>query len=275
MKPQAGFTPHVAHLGTGPRKVLALHCTLAFSGAWAGLMRQMTGEVTLIAPDMPSHGQSADWDGQSSFADTVFAASLSCLTEPMDVVGHSFGGATALRLAVARPDLVRSLTMIEPVFFSVAQADDPEATAAHAAKSQPFYDLVQAGDMAQAARTFNRMWSDGPRWPDMPERVRAAMTRAIHVVPDTTAFLFDDTAGLIPNLGRAAMPTLLVRGAQTDRVIEITNAGLVRRMPNAREAVMEGAGHMAPVTHPAEMADLLRALWQRSEMRQELEDPLG
>lgn len=275
MRAQPGFVPHVAQLGNGPRKVLALHCTLAFSGAWAGLMREMRDEVTLIAPDMPSHGRSNAWDGQSSFADTVFEASLACLDAPMDVVGHSFGGATALRLAVERPERVRSLTMIEPVFFAVAAADDPEAAAEHAAKSQPFYDLVQAGDMQQAARTFNRMWSDGPRWPEMASQVRAAMTRAIHVVPDTTAFLFEDTAGMVPRLPRATMPTLVVRGSSTDRIVEVTNAGLVRRMPNAREAVMEGAGHMAPVTHPAEMAALLRGLWQGSEMRQELEDPLG
>ncbi len=274
MTAQPGFQAHVAHLGEGPRKVLALHCTLAFGGAWAGLMRQMKDEATFIAPDMPSHGRSPDWDEQYSFPDTVFEAALACLTEPMDVVGHSFGGAIALRLAVERPDLVRSLTMVEPVFFCIARADAPELTEAHTKANTAFYDQVQAGDMEEAARVFNRAWSDGPRWLDMPEQVRAAMTRAIHVVPGSHAFLFDDTANLVPRLDRAVMPALVVRGEKTDAIVEVTNAGLARRLPNAREAVIDGAGHMAPVSHPAEMAALLRDLWQSSEMREELGDAL-
>ena len=38
--------------------------------------------------------------------------------EPMDVVGHSFGGSIALRLALEMPELVKSLTLIEPVCFA-------------------------------------------------------------------------------------------------------------------------------------------------------------
>ena len=272
MTPQPGFTPHVAHLGSGPRKVLALHCTLAFSGAWGGLMRKLAGEVTLIAPDMPSHGRSPDWDGTSDFGATVYEAARRCLTEPMDVIGHSFGGATALRLAVEHPELVRSLTMIEPVFFCIAQADAPEVAQAQIAQSQPFYDLILAGDMEGAARTFNRSWSDRARWADMPEQVRAAMTRAIHVVPGSHPFLFGDNANLVARLSQAHMPTLLVRGAETDEAVCVTNAGLARRLPNAREVVMQNAGHMAPITHPADMADLLRELWAGSEVGQELKD---
>jgi pimeloyl-ACP methyl ester carboxylesterase len=272
MTAQQGFTAHVATLGTGPRKLLALHCTLAFSGAWGGLARQMAEEVTIIAPDMPSHGRSPDWDEQSSFPDTVFEAALSCLTEPMDVLGHSFGGASALRIAVERPDLVRSLTMVEPVFFCIAQDDAPEVAEANRVETEPFYNLVQAGNSEEAARVFNRSWSDGPLWADLPEQVRAAMARGIHVVPGCTAFLIDDSASLKPRLQNATMPTLLVRGEITDEVVKVTNAGLARRLPNTSEAVIEGAGHMAPVTHPAAMADLLRGLW--SEMGQELEHPV-
>lgn len=271
MTPQPGFIPHVAHLGSGPRNVLALHCTLAFGGAWAGLMRQMDGAVTLIAPDMPSHGRSPDWDEESDFGATVYEAARVCLTEPMDVVGHSFGGATALRLAVEHPELVRSLTMIEPVFFCIAQEDDPAVTEAQIALSRPFNTLIAQGDMEAAARTFNGSWSDGPKWDDMPEQVRAAMTRGVHVVPGSQPFLFGDNANLVARLDRANMPTLLVRGEAADRIVEVTNAGLVRRMPNAREAVMAGAGHMAPITHPADMAALLRVLWSSSEVGQELE----
>lgn len=269
MIPQANFSPHITYLGDGPRKLLALHCTLAFGGAWTGLVRKLDGEVTVVAPDLPSHGRSPDWDGVSDFGATAYEAALTGLTEPMDVLGHSFGGVLALRLAVEHPELVRSLTMVEPVFFCIAQADAPEIAAQQAEQSQPFNALIEAGDMEGAARAFNGSWSDGSRWMEMPEQVRAAMTRAIHVVPGSQPFLFGDNANLVARLDRVTMPTLVVRGELADPIVEATNRGLARRLPNAREVVIDGAGHMAPITHPTEMAALLRSLWSGSEVGQE------
>ncbi|MEP4196718.1 MAG: alpha/beta hydrolase [Aliishimia sp.] len=260
MSAQKGFAPFVATLGNGPRKALALHCTLAFSGAWAGFSRIVGDEVTLTAPDMPSHGRSDGWDEHASFVETVYEASVACLDEPMDVIGHSFGGAIALRLAVDRPDLVRSLTMIEPVFFCVAKEDNPETVADQDAKSRGFIDAIEAGDMESAARQFNRSWGDGPTWDTMPEQVRAAMTRAIHVVPNTMNFLYEDSANLLSRINNASMPSLLIRGEAASNVVKTTNTGLTRRLPNAGETVIKGAGHMAPVSHPTDVADVWRNL---------------
>ena len=111
--------------GNGPRKVLAVHCTLAHSGAWRGVAAAMGSEVTFVTPDMLTHGRSPDWDKQGDFQTRNTQAIEPLLEEPMDVVGHSFGATVALRLALAHPDKVRSLTMIEPVFFAVAAIDDP------------------------------------------------------------------------------------------------------------------------------------------------------
>lgn len=254
-------------LGHGDRQALALHCTMAFGGAWSGFSKALP-ELTLIAPDMPSHGRSDDWDEESSFADTVFAGSLAAMDDaPMDVIGHSFGAVTALRLAVTHPDRVRSLTVIEPVFFAVAIQDKPETLAMHDADAQPFRDAIEAGDRETAARAFNRMWSaEAPKWHDMPERNRVAMTRAIHVVPDTHAFLYDDTANLLaPDaLAVCSIPTVILRGEHAHAAITATNDGLAARMPNAVQAVIAGAGHMAPISHPQEVAESVRELLARS-----------
>lgn len=267
MRPQAGFNAHVMTLGTGDRPALALHCTMAFGGAFKGLSQALP-ELTLTAPDMPSHGRSADWDEVSDFADTVFAGSLAAMADaPMDVIGHSFGAVTALRLAVTHPDRIRSLTVIEPVFFAVALADAPQTLAQHDTDAQPFRDAIEAGDHETAARTFNRMWSaDAPPWDSIPERNRAAMTRAIHVVPDTHAFLYDDTAGLLASgaLDACTIPTLVMRGEHAHPAITATNDGLVARMPNARASVIAGAGHMAPISHPGAVGDEIRTLLRRA-----------
>jgi lipase len=260
-------TLFVRSFGDGPRRVLALHCTLAHSGAWRGLAGVMGQDATFVTPDMLSHGRSPDWDENGDFQDRSMAAVENLLEPEMDIIGHSFGATVALRLAVAHPQKVRSLTMIEPVFFAVALQDAPELVAQHDEDAEPFADAIRSGDMALAARVFNRMWSNGgPRWPDLPETLRATMTRAISVVPACRDALYDDLAGLLaPNvLKRVTAPCLLLAGSETHPVIGAVNDGLVRRLPNAQSAVIDGAGHMLPITHPAQTADQLRQLFARA-----------
>jgi len=248
--------------------MLALHCTMAFGGAWAGFAKHTGEQVTLIAPDLPSHGQSVDWDEVSDFSETSFLAALSAMDEgPMDVIGHSFGGAVALRLAVAHPEKVRSLTVVEPVFLAVGAANAPEAVHKHGAVIKPSLDALQAGDFETAARIFNGMWSDeGPKWETLPVRTRAAMVRAIHVLPAQHRFLFDDTAGMLApgGLDCVAAPTLVMRGELAHPAIIATNDGLAQIMPNAVQSVITGAGHMAPISHPKLVAEVVLELLARS-----------
>jgi lipase len=257
--PQAGFVPYVARLGRGPRRVLALHCTLAFSGAWAGLARQVEQELTLVAPDMPNHGRSPDLDPQSSFADTAYAGALACLDAPMDVMGHSFGAVIALRIAVERPEHVRSLTLIEPVLMAMVKSDAPEAYADLLAMESDFSTKLAVGDWAEGARSFNRTWGDGKRWAELSRRARDAMVRAIQVLPGARGIVYDDSANLIPRLDGVEVPCLLVRGADSPAVIRIVNSGIGNRLPDAREEIIDGAGHMAPVTHPERVARVFMA----------------
>ncbi len=70
----------------------------------------------VIVPDRPGHGRSpSPGRPDDAEADAVWLADL--LAESKDgahLVGHSFGGCVALAAAARRPDLVRSLTLIEP-----------------------------------------------------------------------------------------------------------------------------------------------------------------
>ncbi|CUH45619.1 alpha/beta fold hydrolase [Ruegeria atlantica] len=255
----------VRTLGQGAREVLALHCTIAHSGAWSGLATALEGEATFTAPDMPSHGRSADWDGHGDLFDQVTQLSAAHLTEPMDVIGHSFGGMLALRLAVEFPDLVRSAVLIEPVFFAVAIQDTPDLVRQHDEEAKPVSDALAAGNFEQAARLFNRMWGaqDGPRWPELPERTRAGMIRGIHVVPAFDDALFLDQKGMLnPGvLDRASMPVLILSGSETHPVMPAIGEGLARRLPNAGTGVVSGADHMVPITHPVQTAAVIRKFW--------------
>lgn len=255
---------HTVQHGAGDRDVLAIHCTLAHSGAWRGVIKALDDVARVTAFDLLSHGRSPDWDGQGDYQDRTVEIAETLLSRPMDVVGHSFGATVALRLAAACPDRVRSLTLIEPVYFCFAQQTAPDVVAAHQAEAAPLWAMLERGEVETAARTFNAMWSDvGPGWDQLPDVARASMVRGIPIVPASQRALFDDPMGLSApgGLDAVRMPVLLLRGSRTQPVIAAVNAALETRLPDVRSVVVEGAGHMLPITHPRAVAEPLRALF--------------
>ncbi len=258
--------------GQGAQPVFAVHCSLAHSGAWRGLAAALGEErVTIDAFDMLSHGKSPDWDGAGLLQRRNAEAGLRLLERqvaeaggPVDLIGHSFGATVALAMAQARGDLLRSLTLIEPVLFAAAGQIDPEALAEMRADHQAVRAPYEAGDVEQATRLFNRAWGTGePKWPDLPERARAAMVRSFPAVMDCDSQVYDDEAGLLAPgaLEALAMPVLVMQGGETQPIMSAVTRALAARLPQAQIRVVAGAGHMVPVTHPQEVAAALRGFW--------------
>lgn len=260
----AGHPTRVRTLGTGARPVLALHCSLAHGGAWSALGALLGDAAKLTAPDLPSHGQSGDLPAGADLHDlsTVIATELAGQIGdgvPVDVIGHSFGGTVALRLGLERPDLVRSLTLFEPVFFAAARG-----TAAYddwLASQAGFGAHIAAGQFKEAARWFNALWGQGTALDALSPAQRSYLVDRIHLIPAANEVLFDDRAALLApgRLEALDVPVLLAEGALSPPIIDATMAGLARRLPRAERLVLDGAAHMLPISHAAVLAGRLRA----------------
>ncbi|ABG33008.1 alpha/beta hydrolase [Roseobacter denitrificans] len=245
--------------GDGARKALAIHCSLAHSGAWRGLGQVIGEKLSLTAIDLPGHGTSPAWDRQCDLTALSLSDAAPYLTEPVDVIGHSYGSVVALLLAVSRPEMVRSLTLIEPVFFAITKVDAPDALARFMHVSKPYEAALHKGDWEDAARAFNRLWGSGVAWADIPAATRRYMTDRMHLIPAQHAAILDDSHALLApgRLARARMPVLLIKGAQSPEIAGSIVDALAHRLPDARSVTIAGAGHMSPITHPEAVGQAL------------------
>jgi len=259
----AGVETYWTTFGQGPRAALMIHCSLAHSASWGGMARGLSGALSMLAFDVPGHGRSADWDGRGEIQDVTTRIAASFLEGPTDIIGHSFGATVALRLAVERPDLVRSLTLYEPVFFGVALADHPEMRAPHEAELAMFTRGMAANDYERAAEGFTRVWGDGRAWAEIPAAARASMAAQMPLIEAAAPALYDDAGGMLASgaLGRITAPTLLPEGNRSPTIIAAINEGLAARIGRVERSVIVGAGHMGPITHPEQVSsEVLRFL---------------
>ena len=252
--------------GSGPAPALAIHCTLGHSGMWRGVGHRLADCVTLTAFDLPGHGRAPDWDGVSDLHRACCDAAQPYLTHSQHLIGHSFGATVALRIAIENPDKVRSLTLIEPVLFAALPRNAAELSE-HMDEAAPYISALDDRDYALAARLFNRLWGDGTHWTDIPETARQYMVDRMYLVPGQSPTIFDDDAGLMrPGvIERASMPVLLVRGDRSPEITRHINTALTRRLPTATHCTVGDAGHMAPLTHSAEVASAVRSLIEMTE----------
>lgn len=253
----AGFPTHVVRAGVGVRRVLFIHCTMGNSGTWAQVQAALLGKLKMTAFDRPSHGASGAWTGDGGAAGlhtltTTIAAGL--IDGRADIVGHSYGATVALRLALDLPQRVRSLTLIEPPMFRLAEGT--AAHEAHTAEMRQFEEALCAGDRGSAARLFYDAMTPEAPWETLSEIARARFTAQIDRIAEERGVSEDDAPGLTApgRLETLTQPVQLIEGSASPAVMNRVHDGLAARVPQAQRVVVMGAGHMSPLTHPENIA---------------------
>jgi pimeloyl-ACP methyl ester carboxylesterase len=113
----AGVETYVVDAGEGP-PVLLIHGYGDTADGWRRVVPGLVERHRLIVPDVPPFGRSETVSSKTdlmAFYDRFFPALLRRLeVEQATVIGHSLGGAIALRLAIAQPDQVSRLGLVAP-----------------------------------------------------------------------------------------------------------------------------------------------------------------
>ena len=126
----------VAYAATGSGEtVLLLHATASAGAQWQALAETLRSDWHVVAPDLYGYGESDPWPGHGPFALAEEAALAEAVLadagianagrRPFHLIGHSYGGAVALRLAMQQPERLLSLVLIEPVAFQLLRQEAP------------------------------------------------------------------------------------------------------------------------------------------------------
>ena len=158
--------------GQGEPLVL-IHGGLTTIGEMEGWVQALAKTRQVIAVEMQGHGRTADTDRPMSFAtmgDDI-AALLNYLEIPRaDLVGHSFGGASAIRVGIRHPDKVRRLVVISSPYARSGWY--PEAQ-----KGMSQISASMAENMMQTPTgKLSKQWPEPQRFPHFLDKMGKMMT---------------------------------------------------------------------------------------------------
>jgi len=242
--------------GVGPL-VLLLHCSSSHSGQWKAYVDAWHGCYRLVAPDWHGYGRTEPLpdDGRPFYVhDAPILPALIAAEgqKSAHVVGHSLGGALGFYATRDFPEMVRSLTMIEPVLFAILDEVDDAERDDRPTITRVMGDYIAAGDMEAAAAYFIDFWAGPGAWsatsPDLQTYIRATIGRVLRdwlgALPDAPGQIrLADGAGF-------KMPVELWRGSQSRPSARAIAGHIAASIQGAALHEMDGADHMAAVTYP-------------------------
>jgi 2-succinyl-6-hydroxy-2,4-cyclohexadiene-1-carboxylate synthase len=246
-----GAVLHRAYDWRGPDRLVLVHGFTQTLRSWDGLAGPLADSFQVVRVDLPGHGG-------SSAVDTTFeeaAAAIGDAGGTATYVGYSMGGRLCLRLAVDRPDLVRSLVLVGA---SPGLADDGERAARRAADEALAAEIERSGTAA-----FLERWLAQPMFSTLepqPDDLEARLANTSAGL--ATALRQLGTGGQEPlwdRLGELTMPVLAVAGEDDVRYTEIAAQMAAAIGPNAQVVAVAGAGHAAHLERPGSFSRLLAA----------------
>jgi 3-oxoadipate enol-lactonase len=237
---------HVVEAGSGPT-VLCLHGIGSASAAFQPQVDELAGELRLLAWDAPGYGKSEDPEEPldlDGFADAAARVVADRTDGPVHVLGVSWGGVVALRLAQRHPELVRSLVLADS---SRGSGRTPEQAAAMRSRAQ---ELRLRGAAEFAATRGPRLVSSGA--PDaLVEGVVRNMAESIRLPGYGYAADSMASTDLTPELATIRTPTLVLCGSE-DTVTGVDESqALAGGIEDAVFVTVRGAGHLANQEAPA------------------------
>ena len=235
--------------------VIALHCSGGTGRQWRHLAQALGGHFDLIAPDLIGCGRRPHWSGPRRFWLTdearAVVAMIDALGAPVHLVGHSYGGAVALRTAMERPHRVASLSLYEPTPFHVLKSGGPDACRALAEIRLVAHEVdaaLGAGAREAAAARFVDYWNGAGSFAALKPEAQADLIRYVPKASLDFHALLNEPKPLAA-YGRLRIPLRILSGDRSPEPALQVARRLAAAMNPGALRVIEGAAHMGPFSH--------------------------
>lgn len=243
--------------------MVLVHAGIADSRMWDPQWEAWAARYRVVRYAQRGFGRSTIEAGAYSHGADLVAVLDGLGLERATLVGCSLGGRIALEVAIARPERVTALVLVDAaipgVDWSQEVADFGDAEdAAH-----------EAGDLDAATDVNVRFWVDGPgRTPDavapaLREQVRTMQRRAFELqagLDDEEEALVDDVGG---RLGELRGPALVLVGAEDVADFHAIADRLAATIPGAERATVAGAAHLPSAERPEAFAAVVEPFLDR------------
>lgn len=249
---------HWEQTGEGPPVVL-VHEAIADSRMWEPQWRTFPSAHRTVRYDMRGYGQSPIEPGTYSHGRDLVALLDEIGLERTSLIGGSLGGRVALEVAVAQPERIEKLVLMDPggpggEWSEETQAGWEEEEAA-----------LERGDIDAAVEVNLRMWVDGPhRSPsevdaDVRARVGEMQRRSIELQMPVYETAREEL--LVPDLadrvGEVSAPTLILTGDEDRDDIQALANRLAERIPDAQRTSIPRTAHIPSLERPEEFDRLV------------------
>jgi lipase len=248
----------VIEQGTGT-PVVFLHSGVGSAGEWKQVFSLWPEGYRLMAIEAYRDGTGLGGPESRSlddYADQVYAVAEH-VGAPVHLVGFSWGGATALRAAAASPDVVDSLSVIEPEAYALLRTQDGDAYNEICALRDRWRVHAAAGRWYEAFEEFVDFYNGPGSFAQWPAPNRDAFLAEQQTRGDLWHVLFDDSLLTPDALAGFTAPVHVVEGSETSAVDRAICDVVRRHVPHAHHTLIEGAGHMMPLTHPEPLTQAL------------------
>jgi pimeloyl-ACP methyl ester carboxylesterase len=244
--------------------VILVHSSVSGARQWRRLMEDLQADFLVRAVNLFGYGKTPQWssDGAQRLEDqaALVEAALPPDAEKLCLVGHSFGGSVAMKVAARLSQRVRRLVLLEPnPFYLLRQAGHAAAFAEIMALRNLVKTRGALGTWSEAAEGFADYWGGTGTWQKMPVERRDVFAEGLKPVFFEWDAVMNETLTATQWAELLPRATLLASDPNTVRPIREITALLRQACPFWTYQQISAGGHMAPLSRPDLVNPIVRS----------------